>query len=232
MRAGFPSPADDYLEGEVDLRREISGGRRSVRLVDVPDPEGRVPRLVLAVDAALRPADGDTVLAHVHGDAVVARLRVGATGASLLLPGGVVADAAEARAAGVVTWSMRGFRDGPARRDADGYGFLTPVPHASFLFAVDGSSMRGAGIRDGDVLVVDRSLRAAPGDVVVAAIAGGRTVKRLLDDRGGAVLAFEEGPGDRRRLPLNPEDSLFGVVAWCLHRLRAPAAPPPRRGRA
>ncbi len=39
--------------------------------------------------------------------------------------------------------------------------------------------MRDAGISDGDLLVVDRSLSAVHGDIVIAAIAGEFTVKEL-----------------------------------------------------
>ncbi len=222
-RAGFPSPAEDYLEGDVDLAAAITGGRRGVRLVEVPDPAGRAARVLLAVDPGIRPAAGDVVLAVADGEQVVATLRRGPDGPFLVDASGRAVAPAEASARGTVTWALRGFRDGPP--PGAGFGFLTPSPASTFLFAVDGSSMRGAGIRDGDVLVVDRALVPANGDVVVASVGGGRTVKRLVSEGGRGRLAFEEEPDDLRFLPLNPEDTLFGVVTWCLHRMRAPAAP-------
>ena len=51
---------------------------------------------------------------------------------------------------------------------------------ATFFLHVTGDSMLGAGIHDGDLLVVDRSVTADSGRVVIAALDGELTVKRLL----------------------------------------------------
>src|SRR5690606_1591437 len=50
---------------------------------------------------------------------------------------------------------------------------------ATFFWRVRGHSMSGAGILDGDILVVDRAVQARHGMVVVAALDGEFTVKRL-----------------------------------------------------
>ncbi|HFZ8995955.1 TPA: translesion error-prone DNA polymerase V autoproteolytic subunit [Citrobacter freundii] len=52
-------------------------------------------------------------------------------------------------------------------------------PNATYFVRVSGDSMAGAGIGDGDLLIVDRSLTAQHGDIVVAAVAGEFTVKEL-----------------------------------------------------
>ena len=52
-------------------------------------------------------------------------------------------------------------------------------PHATFFWQVSGFSMREAGIEDGDILVVDRALKARSGDIVVAQVDGDFTVKYL-----------------------------------------------------
>jgi DNA polymerase V len=52
-------------------------------------------------------------------------------------------------------------------------------PTATFFVRVAGDSMEGAGIFDDDVLVVDRSLEATNGRIVVAAVFGELVVKRL-----------------------------------------------------
>lgn len=52
-------------------------------------------------------------------------------------------------------------------------------PSATFFVRVQGNSMEGAGIFSGDVLVVDRSIVPADGAIVVAAVYGELTVKRL-----------------------------------------------------
>ena len=56
---------------------------------------------------------------------------------------------------------------------------LVKRPVATFFVKVQGDSMIGEGIRDGDLLVVDRSLRPASGDVIIACVDGDFTVKTL-----------------------------------------------------
>ena len=56
---------------------------------------------------------------------------------------------------------------------------LVKHPAATFVVRVDGDSMTGAGIYNGDLLVVDRSLDAKSGSIVVAVVNGELTVKRL-----------------------------------------------------
>lgn len=56
---------------------------------------------------------------------------------------------------------------------------LVKHPAATFVVRVDGDSMTGAGIYNGDLLVVDRSLEAKSGSIVVAVVNGELTVKRL-----------------------------------------------------
>ena len=54
---------------------------------------------------------------------------------------------------------------------------LVKRPAATFFVRVEGDSMIGAGIRDKDLLVVDRSLTPANGDIIIAAVDGEFTVK-------------------------------------------------------
>ncbi|MGO3692815.1 translesion error-prone DNA polymerase V autoproteolytic subunit [Marinobacter sp.] len=52
-------------------------------------------------------------------------------------------------------------------------------PAATFFVRVQGESMIEAGIYPGDVLVVDRSLRAGHGDIIIASLESEMTVKQL-----------------------------------------------------
>ena len=69
--------------------------------------------------------------------------------------------------------------------------------------------MQGAEIFDGDILVVDRSIRARHGHIVIAFINGERLVKRLYR-RGGRVALVAENPAIRRWRS-KTKWSLFGV---------------------
>lgn len=71
--------------------------------------------------------------------------------------------------------------------------YLVRNPISTFFFPVQGDSMEGGQIFDGDVLVVDRSVKASHGSVVVAFIDGERLVKRLWN-RGGRVALVAENP--------------------------------------
>lgn len=96
--------------------------------------------------------------------------------------------------------------------------YLIRRPASTFLVRVAGDSMIGAGILDGDILVVDRSLDARPGDIVVALLDGAFTVKRL-QRRGGRPLLCAENPAYAPIAP-GPEQDLmmWGVVTGSIRR--------------
>lgn len=56
---------------------------------------------------------------------------------------------------------------------------LTQKPAATFFVRAQGESMLGAGIHPNDILVVDRSIDPVPGKIVICALNGELTVKRL-----------------------------------------------------
>ena len=56
---------------------------------------------------------------------------------------------------------------------------IAPRPVTTFVMRVRGDSMQDAGIRDGSLITVDRSLTARHGDMVVAVVNGEFTVKQL-----------------------------------------------------
>lgn len=90
---------------------------------------------------------------------------------------------------------------------------------STFFLRAEGNSMQDIGLYDGDLLIVDRSLKPEHGDVVIAELFGEFTVKRLLIQSRGPVLQ-----------PMNPAypvitpdpDSLqiFGVVIHFVHTTR------------
>ena len=91
----------------------------------------------------------------------------------------------------------------------------------TFVVRADGESMLGAGIFSGDFLVVDRSLVARPEDIVIAAIDGEFTVKRLKRIDGRFALAPENPAYPIVPVDEDSELSIWGVVTYVLHGLRA-----------
>ncbi|HEX9087733.1 MAG TPA: translesion error-prone DNA polymerase V autoproteolytic subunit [Arthrobacter sp.] len=87
----------------------------------------------------------------------------------------------------------------------------------TFLVRVSGHSMDGAGIADGDELVVDRSLVPADGNVVVAVLDGELTIKRLRLEHGEVRLAAENPDYPDIVIPELADLTIWGVVTRCLH---------------
>lgn len=88
-------------------------------------------------------------------------------------------------------------------------------PSATYFIKVSGDSMCEAGIGDGDLLIVDRSLNAVHGDIVVAAIAGEFTVKEL---RTHPFLQLVPHNPHYSPISFRNEEELeiFGVVTFTL----------------
>ena len=91
---------------------------------------------------------------------------------------------------------------------------------ATFFMRVSGDAMTGAGIFNGDVVIVDRSLKAANGKVVIALLNGEMLIRR-----------FEKTFNKLRLVPETPrlsaididisgaEFSIWGVVTYVIHAL-------------
>ncbi|WP_368929293.1 LexA family protein [Alcaligenes faecalis] len=89
---------------------------------------------------------------------------------------------------------------------------------ATFFMRVRGPSMRDAGIDDGDYVVVDRSLEAKHGSIIVAVVDGEFTVKQLYR-KGHTVRLIAANP-TFPNIELKPgqELTVWGVVTWTLKR--------------
>lgn len=98
--------------------------------------------------------------------------------------------------------------------------YLIERPAASFIMRVTGSSMSGAGIMDGDLVVVDRSIEAKPGHVVVAVWHGEMTIKRLRRLKDGRAVLKAEHP-DYPELIICEEQpaEIWGVVVGCVRKM-------------
>ena len=95
---------------------------------------------------------------------------------------------------------------------------LVKRPAATYFVRVEGDSMVGAGIRGGDLLVVDRSLRPADGDVIIASVDGEFTVKIYRRDKDGVRLEPANPAYPVFRLRAGQELDYFGKVTACIHR--------------
>ena len=100
---------------------------------------------------------------------------------------------------------------------------LIDNPIATFFVRASGHSMHGAGIHDGDLLVVDRAITPESGSIVIAVIDGGLTVKRLSKQGLKASLLPEPSVADQGtykpiEITIETDATIWGVVTWSLHR--------------
>lgn len=95
------------------------------------------------------------------------------------------------------------------------------IQHAesTFFLRAKGQSMQDAGIHDGDVLVVDRALNPAHGQVVIAIVDGDFTVKRLFRQGGKVSLLAENPEFADITFREGQELQIWGVVTNVVHKL-------------
>lgn len=89
---------------------------------------------------------------------------------------------------------------------------LQPNPATSFIIRVKGDSMTEANIPDGCMAVVDRSIRPTTGDIIVAALNGEYTVKRLVKAGRNWVLHPENPFFKPIVITEDAEFQVWGVV--------------------
>ncbi|RMP17510.1 Ultraviolet light resistance protein A [Pseudomonas amygdali pv. lachrymans] len=96
------------------------------------------------------------------------------------------------------------------------------APHI-YVAQIDGDSMKGVGIFDGDLIVVDRSLKAGNGSIVIAAVNGEPVCKRLCI-QGENVILMSENSGYTPRYILEGEElMIWGVVRHGVRTFENPA---------
>jgi|TARA_B110000908_G_scaffold72242_1_gene87194 DNA polymerase V len=93
---------------------------------------------------------------------------------------------------------------------------LVKTPSATFFAKAEGDSMVDRGIFDGDLLIVDRSVEAKHGNIIVAAINGGLTCK-LLDKKSKRLI-----PANKLYRPIviseDTDFSVEGVVTYSIRK--------------
>ena len=95
-------------------------------------------------------------------------------------------------------------------------------PETTFYAMVSGESMRDAGLQDGDIIVIDKSLEPKNGDIIVAAIDGEFTIKEFRMDGSGQFAWLIPHNEDYQTIRVTQEDnfSVWGVVTHCIHKTR------------
>ncbi len=89
---------------------------------------------------------------------------------------------------------------------------------ATFLVRVRGNSMVNAGISDGDILIIDRSVEATDGKIVLGVLNGEFTVKRI--NKRGKKLFLNPENEDFKPIEITEEMDfqIWGVVTFSIHK--------------
>lgn len=94
---------------------------------------------------------------------------------------------------------------------------LIQNPSATFMVRAIGDSMIGAGIHSGDILIVDRSMTPISNKIVIAAVDGELTVKRLYIENNMMQLRSENPAYPPIHVQEEQETMIWGVVTNVIH---------------
>ena len=97
---------------------------------------------------------------------------------------------------------------------------LVRHPAATFYGRVVGDSMSDAGVDEGDILVIDRSLEAREGDMAVCFVDGEFTLKHLHFHDGGLTLRPANKSYPEIEVCEGVDFTMWGVVTYVIKRVR------------
>ena len=97
---------------------------------------------------------------------------------------------------------------------------LVKNPPSTFFGRVSGDSMTGAGIDDGDLIVIDKSLQAGDGDIAVCFLDGEFTLKRIRIEKDAVSLVPENPKYKSIRVAPDQHFIIWGVVTYCIKCVR------------
>ncbi|MEO7445200.1 MAG: translesion error-prone DNA polymerase V autoproteolytic subunit [Ferruginibacter sp.] len=93
---------------------------------------------------------------------------------------------------------------------------LVHNPQATFFLRVSGESMCDAGIHDGDIVIVDRSIKPQSGKIVIAVIDGEMLLRRYIKTFNSLTLV----PDTKKLSPLTITEyhdfKIWGVVTYAI----------------
>ncbi len=88
---------------------------------------------------------------------------------------------------------------------------------ATFFFRMNGDAMTGAGIFNGDILIVDKSIKATSGKVIVAIVEGDMLVRRLHQTMYTISLIPENSQLSIIKIEEFSDLQVWGVVTYVIH---------------
>ncbi|MBP7101966.1 MAG: translesion error-prone DNA polymerase V autoproteolytic subunit [Bacteroidales bacterium] len=96
---------------------------------------------------------------------------------------------------------------------------LIKHPSATFYGRVKGESMKDAGINDGDLLVIDKSIEPQTGKIAVCYLDGEFTLKRIKIDKKGVWLMPENSDYKPIKMEENNTLLVWGIVTHVIKKV-------------
>lgn len=87
---------------------------------------------------------------------------------------------------------------------------------ATFFMRVEGDSLKPSGIRHGDMLIVDRSINATHGKIVVAVVSGELVIRRI-ESRDGQLVLTSDDASVKHEVIDGEEIQIWGVATSSVH---------------
>ena len=94
-------------------------------------------------------------------------------------------------------------------------------PESTFFLRVSGHSMTNAGINDGDLVIIDRSIDPTPAHIVVAIVEGNFTLKRLTLRDEKLYLEAANSDYSPIDITLYQDVQIWGVAIYSIHNLKS-----------
>jgi len=98
--------------------------------------------------------------------------------------------------------------------------YLITHPAATFFVRVEGDSMKDANIFKGDIIIIDRSIHPKNGSIIIAAINGEFTLKRLLIKDKKIFLQPENNSFPTIEIKSTWDFEVWGVVTYVIHKAK------------
>ena len=95
--------------------------------------------------------------------------------------------------------------------------YLISNPFSTFFLRVKGDSMINSGIKDKDLIIVDKSLTARPGNIIITMIDGEFTIKRLSIKNNELYLKAENHNYPDFKFKNYIDVQIWGVVIYSIH---------------
>lgn len=216
IRAGFPSPADDFAEDRINLNTYLIEHPESTYYYHNQDNIAELLNLgiikgdLLTIDTIRKPKSRDVVLIENEGEPLLSIFK------------GLNKEK-QTQIHGVATYNIKAL---PKRQikikqeNIDLNRDLIRNPLSTYFSKVEGQSMKNVGILEGDILVIDKEPEEQNGDICVCCVENDFTVKRIKKGKDELLLLAENEDFEPIRISEEEKEVfIWGIVKFSIQKL-------------